>query len=83
MSSCDLVVTAHDENRGEIEGRGSRSIADDRAHTAARVRIVVRCLWKKRDHEEAVSFDDLGDPREGRSSVCRSWTVPRVVDRSR
>lgn len=48
-----------------------------------RVGIVVRCLWKKRDHEEAVSFDDLGDPREGRSSVCRSWTVPRAVDRSR
>lgn len=43
---------------------------------------IVRYLWKKRNHVEAVLLDGLGNPREGRSFVCRSWTVPRVEDRS-
>lgn len=45
---------------------------------------IVRCIWKKRDHEGVVCLhDDLENLREGRRFACRSWTVPFVEDRPR
>lgn len=45
---------------------------------------IVRCVWKKRDHEGVVCLhDDLENLREGRRFACRSWTVPFVEDRPR